>query len=404
VIVDVVYNHLGPIGNYLPRYSGAYLHAERSSPWGQSFNFDGANSAPVRNFFISNAAYWIDEFHADGLRLDATHAVHDESPQHLFAAVAEVAASRGAFTIAEDERNEARVIALQGQGAWKVNGVWADDFHHSVRVALTADRHSYFAAYTGSGAELADILNHGWLYRGQKFLDRPEPRGTESRHLPASAFVHCLNNHDQSGNRALGERLCQLTSPAGYRAAVVLLCLTPYTPMFFMGDEWGASTPFFFFTDHPGEIGEKMGMYRRKEFAAQGPEVLARMPEPQAESTFQRSHLNWEERSAPEHASVVALHRAALTLRREHPHFQNPARGVWSAEAQGDVVEVRWAVPGGDWLLRVKLKPTVDGANAPGPRVPPGYRCVLSSEELRFGGGGADDEFDGPFAAVYCPS
>jgi maltooligosyltrehalose trehalohydrolase len=392
VIVDVVYNHLGPIGNYLPRYSSHYLHAERSSPWGQSFNFDGVNSEPVRNFFVQNAAYWIDEFHADGLRLDATHAVHDDSPQHLFAAVAEIAASRGAFTVAEDERNEAREISLQGQGAWKVNGVWADDFHHSVRVALTGDRHSYFAAYTDSTAELADILNHGWLYRGQKFLDRPEPRGTEARHLPAAAFVHCIDNHDQSGNRALGERLCQLTSPEAYRAAVVLLCLTPYTPMFFMGDEWAASSPFLFFTDHPGEIGEKMGLYRRQEFAAQGPEVLAKMPEPQAESTFRSSHLRWEERSGPSHAPVLALHQAALALRREHAHFQNPERSVWSASAQGERVELRWKVEGGDWLLLVSLKPSASGlpseASAKeGGRARPGnWECVLSSEETRFGG------------------
>lgn len=390
VIIDVVYNHLGPIGNYLPRYSRDYLHSERSSPWGQSFNFDGANSGPVRDFFVQNAAYWIDEFHADGLRLDATHAVHDDSPQHLFAAVAEIAARRGAFTVAEDERNEARVISLQGQGAWKVNGVWADDFHHSVRVALTGDRHSYFAAYTGAAAELADILNHGWLYRGQKFLDRAEPRGTEARHLPPASFVHCINNHDQSGNRALGERLCQLTSPAAYRAAVVLLCLTPYTPMFFMGDEWAASTPFFFFTDHPGEIGAKMGMYRRREFAAQGPEVLAKMPEPQAESTFRASHLQWAERSDPAHAPVLALHQAALAIRQVHPQFQNPDRSLWSASACGELLELRWKAADGNWVLLVALKAGVPGLLADALGQDGGsagrWDCVLSSEEPRFGG------------------
>jgi maltooligosyltrehalose trehalohydrolase len=412
VILDVVYNHLGPVGNHLPRYSKNYLHSERSSPWGQSLNFDGPDSGPVRRFFVQNAAYWIDEFHIDGLRLDATHAVHDTSPQHLFAAVAAAATERGAFTIAEDERNDALIISPQGARAWKVDGVWADDFHHSVRVALTGDRHSYFAAYRGGGSELAEILDHGWLYRGQPFLNRKEPRGTEGKHLPPRSFVHCIDNHDQSGNRALGERLAQLSDPAAYRAAAMLLCLSPYTPMFFMGDEWAASSPFCFFTDHPGEIGEKMGYYRRQEFAAQGPEVLGRMPEPQAESTFQASRLNWDERALPKHAQILALHREALALRNAHAHFQSPDRSEWSVQSFRDTVALRWKTPAGDWLLLVILRsrapesvPAAIAAVRPGKS----WKGVLSSEDPRFGGAAQEGPFGpdgsmlaaGPGAVLY---
>lgn len=398
VVLDVVYNHFGPVGNPLHRYSERYNHAEKESPWGRSFNFDGEGSAAVRQFFVGNAAYWLDEFHFDGLRLDATHAIHDDSRRHLLADIAAAAAERGAFTIAEDERNEATLVTGADAGGYGLDAVWADDFHHSVRVALTGDRHSYFAGYTGDAAELADILRHGWMYRGQVFPPSGKSRGTPCEQLPPGRFVYCVNNHDQTGNRALGERLSALASPAGYRAAVVLLCLSPYTPMLFMGDEWGAGTPFLFFCDHPGEVGAKMLFYRKKEFAAQGEEVLARMSDPQSGEAFRASQLAWGERDEGAHAQLVRLHRHALRLRAEHAHFQNPPRSDWEAAAAGGAVLLRWRQAAGDWLLIVSLKSRAAGPVEHGLAHPPGggnWQPVLSSEDPRYGGAAAAEAAPG---------
>ncbi|HEY3757955.1 MAG TPA: malto-oligosyltrehalose trehalohydrolase [Opitutaceae bacterium] len=389
VVLDVVYNHFGPVGNPLPRYSRRYNHEEKESPWGRSFNFDGEQSEEVRRFFAGNAAYWLDEFRFDGLRLDATHAIHDESRRHILAEIAARAAERGAFTIAEDERNEASLVLEPPKGGAGLSAVWADDFHHSVRVALTGDRHSYFAGYTGECAENAEILQHGWLYHGQIFPPTGQPRGTPADRLAPESLVYCINNHDQTGNRALGERLAGLTTPAAYRAAAVLLCLAPYTPMIFMGDEWGASTPFLFFSDHPGEVGEKMAFYRKREFAAQPPDVLARMPDPQAESTFRASKLDWDERNDAAAGALLKLHCDALRLRSQHRHFQNPPRDSWSAAAAGGAVLLRWRGSGAEWLLICALQPRAGGPVDHPMAQPPAqskWMPVINSDDPAYGG------------------
>jgi len=252
VVLDVVYNHLGPEGNHLPQYSERYFHPERTSPWGPTFNFDGDGSRQVRNFFIQNALYWLDEFKIDGLRLDATHAVKDDSAIHFFAEVAAAVHSRGAFTIAEDERNQVAVLTEQEAGGWGVDAVWADDFHHTVRVALTGEQESYLGSYVGTPDEWIETLAHGWLYRGQFYAHWKKARGTDSAHLSPERFVFCLSNHDQVGNRPLGERLHAVVSPEAYRAVSVLLCLSPYTPMLFMGQEWGAHHAILLFYGSTG--------------------------------------------------------------------------------------------------------------------------------------------------------
>ncbi len=264
VVLDVVYNHPGPAGNHFTRYAAAYFNAAADTPWGASWNLDGDRSGPVREFFRQNAACWLDEFRLDGLRLDATHAIADRSPRHLCAEIADLAHARGAFVIAEDERNAAAVVAAEAPSDWGFDAVWADDFHHSIRVALTGQRESYFGSFEGTPEECADILNHGWKYRGQHFPHWGRRRGSPSQRIPPEKFVVCLSNHDQVGNRPLGDRLPQGFSAAAARAAAMLLCLCPYTPMLFMGQEWSAATPFLFFTDHEPELGGKIDAGRRR--------------------------------------------------------------------------------------------------------------------------------------------
>ena len=333
VILDAVYNHLGPDGNYLGAYTGEYFNPAHKTPWGDALNFDGPHCGPVREFFRGNASYWMDEFHFDGFRLDAVHAIMDDSPRHILSEIAEAIHARGGFVFAEDERNEARLATPEADGGIGLDGVWADDFHHSVRVALTGEREAYLRDFTGSVDELRDIIANGWLYRGQLSPNQEKPRGTACVQLPPRSFCYCISNHDQVGNRAFGERLSVSCAPSAYRAASALLCLVPYTPLLFQGQEWAASTPFLYFTDHNPELGRLVTEGRRREFqgfAAFGDEAsINRIPDPQAEATFLASKLRWEEAGAGEHRAVRALYREALRLRREEPALRARGRQNW---------------------------------------------------------------------------
>lgn len=395
VVLDVVYNHLGPVGNVLAAYSEHYFHRSRSNPWGDSLNFDGPESAPVREFFLQNACGWLDEFRIDGLRLDAVHAIEDGSAVPIIAEIAAAARARGAFTIAEDERNDAKIVMPAAEGGWGVDAMWADDFHHTVRVAAAADRHAHFVNYRGGLDEWVATLRDGWLYHGQTYPSWRRPRGTDGSRLPPERFVYCISNHDQAGNRPMGDRLHEAVSPECYRAVSVFLCLCPYTPMLFMGQEWAASSPFPFFTDFPGELGGRMAGYRIKEFesrqAGYTPELLARMPNPQSEATVQSAKLRWEERKEPAHEGVLALYRECLRLRAAHAIFQNPPRTEWSVERVGDeAIALHWRNRKEEWLMIVSLKPGVHGYEASGGRGI--WEVVLDSNERRFGGMREPDE------------
>ncbi|MEO7597697.1 MAG: alpha-amylase family glycosyl hydrolase, partial [Opitutus sp.] len=380
VILDVVYNHLGPDGNYLSRYSDGYFHAQRATPWGPGFNLDAPTNKPVREFFLSNVAYWLDEFRCDGLRLDATHALHDETERHLLAEIAALAHERGAFLIAEDERNSCEILTKPNGDGAHLDAAWADDFHHQVRVAVTGVQEGYFRDYRGTPADLAMTLAQGWFYTGQPFQAwKGRPRGESCRHLPTSAFVTCIENHDQVGNRALGERLEHLISPAAFRAASALLCLTPYAPMLFMGQEWAASTPFLFFTDHAGELGQNISEGRRKEFASVGinqnlsPEDI---PDPQALETFTKSKLQWEEVREPAHAGVLNLYRCCLELRKRWLTEKFRDRSAWEVGAVGRAVVVRYRADGeADRLLVSSLTGDTHRSLLSDPilRPPPGW-------------------------------
>jgi maltooligosyltrehalose trehalohydrolase len=350
VILDVVYNHLGPSGNYLRQYARSYFHRDRHTPWGEGFNLDGASSVPVRGFFLANAAYWLDDYRFDGLRLDATHMIHDHSPRHLLEELAELAHERGAFLIAEDERNSCAILQRPDGSGAHLDAAWADDFHHQVRVVLTGTQEGYFAGYRGTSADIAATLEQGWFYRGQPYPGwKNKARGEEGRHLPPKAFVTCIENHDQVGNRASGERLEHLVTMPAYRAAVVLLCLSPYPPLLFMGQEWAAGTPFLFFTDHAGELGKQISQGRQNEFAAVGiNQQLAphEIPDPQAYETFARSKLRWEEPAQPPHAAVLALYQRCLAWRASWLREDATQRDAWRVADIGGAVVLRYDCPG----------------------------------------------------------
>ncbi len=209
MILDAVYNHLGPDGNYLGAYSKDYFNPAHKTPWGDALNFDGPHHQPVRDLFLGNPIYWMEEFHFDGFRLDAVHAIIDDTDRHILAEIAAAIHERGGFVFAEDERNEASLATPASEGGTGLDGLWADDFHHTVRVALTGEQESYLQNFTGTGEELIDTLAHGWHYRGQPTRLHEEARGTACDHLPTHAFCYCISNHDQVGNRAFGERLTE---------------------------------------------------------------------------------------------------------------------------------------------------------------------------------------------------
>jgi len=397
VILDVVYNHLGPDGNYLPACSDEFFSKTHETPWGKGFNFDGAHSGPVREFFKANLIYWMEEFHIDGFRLDATHAIEDNSEYHVLAEMSAEVKKRGGYMVAEDERNEVLMLMGPEHGGCGFDAVWADDFHHNVRVSQTGDRNAYFEDFSGSADEFVDIMLHGWLYRGQQSVHTSKNRGTECVFLEPSKFLHCISNHDQVGNRAFGERLSAYVSDDSYRALSVLICLTPYTPMLFMGQEWAASTPFQFFTDHNDELGPLVTEGRRKEFASfpefSDQEALKRVPDPQDPGTFENSKLKWSEFKEGPHGQVLSLYQECLKLRNQHGLFRPGSRDGWMVSRIGNAVVIRFQNVDESFLLLISLWEPCSGHlseenSAIVPTVHP-WRMVLSSNESRFGGDGA---------------
>ncbi len=326
VILDVVYNHLGPDGAYLAAFMTTFFSDRHDSPWGRGINLDGPGSQDVRRLICDNALQWLIEYHFDGLRLDATHALADDSGEHILAQLSrEIAAhvpDREVHLIAEDDRNLDVLVQPTAAGGYGLTGVWADDFHHAVRHRLAGDDEAWFSDFTGDTTEIARIVREGWLYAGQHSNYHGGPRGTSPAHVPIDAPVICLQNHDQVGNRAHGERLHQQIDRGVWLAASALLLTAPETPMLFMGQEWAASAPFLFFTDHGAALGALVVEGRRNEFgrfaAFSDPQVRERIPNPQDESTWRRSVIDWDERERPAHAHVLAETRALLAIRAAH--------------------------------------------------------------------------------------
>jgi len=314
VILDVVYNHFGPEGNYLHRYAPQFFNERYHTPWGAAINFDGPDSTPVREFFVHNALYWLEEYHFDGLRLDAIHAVYDSSEPHIISEIARAARSgpgrnRNIYLTLENYDNAARFLGDEG-GPWTCDAQWNDDAHHALHVLLSGETHEHYADYTAEPAALlCRALEQGFIYQGQASRFRGGPRGDSSAHLPLSAFINFLQNHDQIGNRVHAERLTTLVrDAAALRALSALLLLAPSPPLLFMGEEWGATEPFPWFCDYEPELLAKVREHRERE--APG----AR--DPAAPQTFAAAQLDWDAARQGEHARVLLDHRRLLTVRR----------------------------------------------------------------------------------------
>jgi maltooligosyltrehalose trehalohydrolase len=304
--------------------------------------------------------------------------------------------------IAEDERNERRLMLPPSEKGHGLDGVWADDFHHQMRRAFAGDSEGYYQDYTGSTEDIARTLNQGWYYQGQESKNLGHARGTKSDGLPPYGFVLCIQNHDQVGNRAFGERLGQDVSPAAFRAMSTVLLTAPYTPLLFMGQEWNASTPFLYFTEHNAELGKLVTEGRRKEFAGFTKFAGAEVPDPQAEDTFNRSKLDWSEADKPEHAGVRALYRELLRLRASEPSLREAKRGGYEARALGPDALLLERRGGGQTLqVLVCIRGTLEH------RLPDGSTLLLWTEDSRFGGTteapllpGGQLRLEGPSAAV----
>jgi len=345
VFLDVVYNHLGPDGAYLGAFSPHYFSSRHKSPWGDAVNFDDEHCHPVRNFFIENALHWIHEYHIDGLRLDATHEMVDESPTHFlkeFALKVRAASpkKKNVLLIAEDDRNQSQLLLPADEGGYGLDGVWADDFHHHLRRLLAGDDEGYFQDFSGTAQDLALTIRQGWFYTGQYSAFMKRPQGTSTQGIPLKKFVHSIQNHDQVGNRALGDRLHFTVDLAPFRAVSALHLLSPATPLIFMGQEWGTSTPFCYFTDHPEVLGKTVTEGRHNEFrhfkTFSEPAANQSIPDPEALSTFASSRLNWEERNLQPHAGILALYRDLINLRRTEPACKEKLNASLQTEALGE--------------------------------------------------------------------
>jgi len=323
VALDVVYNHLGPEGNYLNAY-GPYFTDRYRTPWGQALNFDGAGSDEVRRFFIENALYWLENYHFDALRLDAVHGIFDFSARHF---LTEIKSAVGALSkrlgrmihcIAESDLNDSRLLLNHEQGGYDLDAQWSDDFHHSVHRLLTGEDRGYYADFGGIGP-LAATLRDGWYYKGQYSHYRQRRHGNSPRGIAASQVVVCNQNHDQVGNRAAGERLSSLVNFEALKLAAGITLLSPFVPLLFMGEEYGETAPFQYFTSHGDpELVEAVRRGRREEFAAFGWEAEKAVPDPQDESTFLRSKPDHSRKSEEPHRTLLRLYQNLIRTRREY--------------------------------------------------------------------------------------
>ncbi len=402
VILDVVYNHLGPDGNYLRCYSPHYFSRGHRTDWGEALNFDEEYCVGARDLVTNNAKYWLSEFHLDGFRLDATQAIFDSSSPHVVAQlVAECRAStaRDIVLIAENEPQRGEQLLPADRGGYGLDGMWNDDFHHAMRVALTGSRDGYFVDYTGSAQELLSCLKHGFLYQGQYYQWQNKPRGSPLRGVPRHACVHFLQNHDQVGNTGIGDRVHSYVSPCRYRAATALLLLGPQTPLLFMGQEFLASNRFMFFADHTPELRRLVHQGRREfvaQFQAYATEAVQRaLRDPGDEQTFLDSKLDWRE--AELRSEALELHRDLLRLRREDPVIAHAAElEIDGATLSESAFVLRWFAPDEcDRLLLVSLDREQRLAPAPQPLLAPprdkSWQLLWASEDPRYGGHGVID-------------
>ena len=330
VLLDVVYNHLGPEGNHLSSY-GPYFTSKYATPWGDAVNFDDAGSHEVRRFVVDNALMWMRDYHVDGLRLDAVHAIYDQSAVHILEEMAlatrelEAEVGRRLVLVAESDRNDPRLVWSFEEGGYGLDAVWADDVHHAMHVALTGEEAGYYADFADADA-MARAMTDPFVYAGHYSAVRDRLHGRPAGSLPGDRFVVALQNHDQVGNRARGERLAHLVSPGRVRIGSALLLTMPYVPLVFAGAEWAASSPFRYFTGHTSrELAEAVSAGRRAEFAGFGWQA-EEVPDPQDPATFEVSKLDWGERSREPHAGMLAWYRSLIALRAATPALRDADR------------------------------------------------------------------------------
>ena len=411
VILDAVYNHFGPDGNYLGKFSADYTTDRYANEWGEAINFDGPGSGPVREFFVTNAMYWIQEFHFDGFRFDATQQIFDASSEHILSAISRavrkigIGNGRSLFLAAENEDQDAKLAHPLESKGYGLNAVWNDDFHHTARVALTGRREAYYQDYEGTAQEFVNAAKWGYLYQGQWYTWQEKKRGTPAFGLNSSQFIQYLENHDQVANSLRGERLHKLSQPGAFRAVTALLLLGSATPLIFQGQEFGASTPFVYFADHHPELA-KLVNEGRKKFLCQFPSIANAQAEleavtPESEAIFLACKLNFDERSS--HASHYQLYRDLLKLRKDDPVFNLPRSGGIEGAVldQGAFVLRYFGGENGDRLLVVNLG--IDRCLSPAPQpllaAPRGqvWRLQWSSEDPAYGGSGTRIVTDGPW-------
>jgi maltooligosyltrehalose trehalohydrolase len=402
VILDVVYNHFGPDGNYLGAFSDDYLTRGNENEWGDAINFDGPNSAPVREFFTTNGRYWIEEFHFDGFRFDALHAVRDQSSEYIIAAVGraarKAAGARSIILIAENDRQEARMVQPRNKGGDDLDGMWNDDFHHGAVVALTGRKEAYYDDYRGTPQEFISAAKYGFLYQGQALSWQKALRGSPAIGIAPEAFVCFIENHDQIANTGSGERVRFQTSPARYRAMTALFLLGPWTPLLFQGEEFGASNPFMFFADI-GDVSVRSAIRKgRAEWLApflslSEEEARKALPAPDDPDVFTRCKLDFSERERNQ--QLYDLHIDLLKLRKDDSRFRQQSRDSIDGAVLGTTsFALRYfSKEEDDRLLLVNfgeqqgLHPASEPLLAP----PPGCRweTLWTSESLRYGGTGS---------------
>jgi maltooligosyltrehalose trehalohydrolase len=405
VILDVVYNHFGPSGSVHQEFAEQYFTKKYDNEWGEALNFDGPDATPVRDHFTQNASYWIDEYHLDGLRLDAIQGIHDESSEHIVALVTtaarQAARDRSIIVVVENERQESFAMHPPSDGGFGVDAAWNDDFHHSAYVVLTGRSEAYFSDHRGTPQEFISAAKGGYLFQGQRYTWQKQPRGTPTVGLPPAAFVNYIENHDQVANTGDGSRLHRYASPGRYRAMTALFLLMPGTPMLFQGEEFAASSPFLYFADHEGELAQ--AVHRgRAEFLRQfpsctSPEAQARVPAPHDPATFERCKLRWTERDL--HVASVRLHQDLLRMRRDEGAFARQQPGALDGAvigAEAFVLRFGSQVPDEERLLVINFGPDLVAGGFPEPLMAPPsrqdvWRMRWSSEDPAYGGVGAPD-------------
>lgn len=404
VILDVVYNHLGPDGNYLSLFSPDYFSQKHKTDWGEAINFDGENSAQVRAYYVANAAYWIDEFHVDGFRFDATQNIYDDSNDHILAAIARearaAAKGRSIILIGENEPQLVRLVQPPERGGYGLDALWNDDFHHSAMVALTGHSEAYYTDYLGRPQEFISAVKYGYLYQGQWYRWHRQRRGTSDLSLPPTAYVTFIQNHDQIANSGKSERCHALANPGQYRAMTALTLLAPGTPMLFQGQEFAASQPFYYFADHEPNLAKLVFAGRNKELAQfrslATPEAQSYLRDPADPQTFELCKLDFAERET--HKGIYQMHRDLLKLRRNDKAFNAQRRGGVDGAVLSDRAFVLRFFGGGietpnpleDRLLIINLGMDLILNPAPEPLLAPpvdhGWRALWSSENPRYGG------------------